>query len=213
MNAQTGCTCSILALLRPAMQDVALSLSQMVGREIECRDGGVEITSPREKLALADDPGAEVVGILVQAEGGLVERGILILPLADALRLVGLLLGRAAEQKDVPAELQRAALAEMGNVAVASFLNVLARSLGRVLLPCPPTVVVDRLQTIAEVHVAQAATADEQVIFAATLEDATGELTMHFWVLPQGTMADVQGDLAGRTPTRGYHGYSDDRGR
>ena len=180
-------------LLQAAMQNVERGLSRMVGRSIG-------ITAPRlEKVPIAQlatcigDPEAETVGVYLLLTGDLQGQAILLLPLDSALNLAGKILGTSPGKKDL-GELERGALAEVGNLMVSYFLNAMAELLGRPapLYPSPPAVMVDMLGAMLNMVVTPvAAMSDHLLVVTCNLHTLTSvdegpdeNIPIHFWLVP-----------------------------
>src|SRR5262249_39686268 len=66
----------------------------------------------------------------------------------SAAALLDILLSRAPGTGTVDSEMERSGLQETGNILASSFLNALARWMGKILLPSVPTVVIDKRDTV-----------------------------------------------------------------
>jgi chemotaxis protein CheC len=138
--------------------------------------------------ASVGDPIDEMVGIYLQIKGDMGGQALLILPRTSALNLVSLLMrlppGTIAELGEV----ERSALAEVGDVMVSYFLNAVAGLTGRPLLPSTPTVVVDMLANVLDVFVAPEDDRNgELMVMETVLNDTEGLVQAYFWILPDFT--------------------------
>ncbi|MEE8392426.1 MAG: hypothetical protein V3S14_16730 [Anaerolineae bacterium] len=134
------------------------------------------------------DPMAEMVGVCLQMKGDMAGQALLILPKASALNLVDLLTKLPPGTTTSLGDMERSALAELGDVMVSYFLNAVAGLTGRPLLPSTPTVLVDVLTNVLDVFVASEDEKDgELMVMETILSDAEGLVHARFWVLPDFT--------------------------
>jgi chemotaxis protein CheC len=183
--------------LRTVMWRVACGLSNMVGRTISNGEPRVETVPLADVPVRAGGPEAEMVGIYLLIERGLRGQAIIILPLANALGLADLLMGNPPGTATYLGQVERSALAEVGNMALSYSLNAVAAHAGDIddlLRPSPPAVMVDMLGAILNVVVTPVAVVrDDLVIIEAELNDARDTVQARFWVLPDPT---IQGLVA-----------------
>ncbi len=173
--------------LRTVMWRMACNLSSMVGRTISNGNPQVEAVPLSQVAMRAGDLEAEMVGIYLVMQSGLRGHAILILPLTSALNLADLLMGEPLGTATYLGEMERSALAEVGNMAVSSFLNAVATNTGaaELLRPSPPAVMVDMLGAILNVIITPvAAVRDDLLIIETDLKDAKGIVQARFWMLP-----------------------------
>ncbi len=173
--------------LRTVMWRMACDLSNMVGRTISNGDPLVEAV-PLPQIAMrTGDLEAEMVGVYLVMQSGLRGQALLILPVTCALRLADLLMNEPLGTATYLGEMERSVLAEIGNMAVSSFLNAVATNAGaaELLRPSPPAVMVDMLGAILDVIVTPvAAVRDDLLIIETALRDAKGVVQVRFWMLP-----------------------------
>jgi chemotaxis protein CheC len=175
-------------MLRTAMWRVSHGLSVMAGRTISNDAPQVKKMSIPQVTAHANGPETERVGIYLVLSDGLHGQTILILSKVSAMRLVDLLISESPGTTTDLGILERSALAEVGNLAVSSFLNTVATHNPRVahlLRPSPPAVMVDMLGAILDVIVTPvAAVRDDLLIIETNFRDAAGAVRGRFWILP-----------------------------
>jgi chemotaxis protein CheY-P-specific phosphatase CheC len=176
---------STSGILHSAMRHVAHNLSDMLGRPIKIDTISLE-TVPIDYLeACCNDPEAETVGIYLLMDGDLSGEAILILCPEDAMYLADWLLETRPGTTTRLADMERSALAELGNQALSSFLNAIADLTGAPLRLSPPAVVVDMLAVIFEAVAMSADTADDQLsIIKTTFTNTESSVGINFWVLP-----------------------------
>ena len=84
--------------------------------------------------------------------------------------------------------LERSALAEVGNLTAAFFLNAVASMTGISARPTPPAVMVDMIGAILDIIVAATGGISEEVItFQAMFSYADRSVDADFWVIPDPT--------------------------
>lgn len=173
-------------LLFTAMQNAASGLSRMTGKPIT-------IDRPRARLVPISQignwvggPEAEMVGIYLLMTEQLPGQAVMMMPLNQALRLADLIMGLAPGSSVSLGDLERSALAEAGNIAVACFLNALGAMVGTEARPSPPAVIVDMLGAILDVVATSAASvSDNLLIVESAFNYPEGAIQVHFWVLPE----------------------------
>ncbi len=182
-------------MLRAAMWRVAHGLSSIVGRTISNDEPQIKRVPISQVTAHASGPEAERVGVYLVLQDGLHGQTILILPLVCALRLVDLLLGEQPGTTTDLGVIERSALAEVGNLAVSSFLNTVAAhnpETSNLLRPSPPAVMVDMLGAILNVIITPiAAVRDDLLIIETNFRDAAGAVRGRFWILPDPTVQSL----------------------
>ncbi|MBN1219097.1 MAG: chemotaxis protein CheC [Anaerolineae bacterium] len=172
-------------MLWVAMGRVVDNLSQLAGQVMEIDTLSVEAV-PLDRLLSTYPVDFEVqaVALYLVIEGDLSGEAVFILSPDDAMNLADWLLQRPGTTGQLDS-LERSALAEFANVALASFVNAVADLNGLALRLSPPTVVVDILAVILEAVALSAATiSDQAVIIKTDLINKDGSVRIQFWVLP-----------------------------
>jgi chemotaxis protein CheC len=210
-------TAKLAGVLETAMRNAAEGLSGMVGYTLHVLSFQVTTVPLTQMIAYAGDPEAETVGVYLLLKGDLCGQAILLLSPADARKLTELLtdapsgslirqpifdshgaIVEAAARPRKLSDLERSALAEVGNLMVSYFLNALAKSLGRPqpLLPSPPAVMVDMLGAVLGVVATPiAAQSDDLLAVACDLQAETSYglgtggaaermLQIRLWIMP-----------------------------
>ena len=110
------------------------------------------------------------------------------------INLADLMMGEEPGTTTELGEMERSALAEIGNITVSRFLAGVA-SLGEmadVLHPSPPAVMVNMLAATLDVIVTPiAAVRDDLVIIETAFKDGRGTVAGHLWVLPDPSILDL----------------------
>jgi chemotaxis protein CheC len=165
----------------------ATALSQMTGSRIMISVPRITISAledvPRE-IADGEEP---IAAVMVQMLGDLTGRALLVFPRPTALRLAHLMLRRAHDPNAAFGEIEQSALKEAGNILSAAYLNALSDFLGLMLLPSPPSLVVDMSGAVLTTAYAQFG-AERDVLFAVETQflfgDAEDHLRGYFLLLP-----------------------------
>ena len=179
-----GSISQLATLVRAAVQNATRGLSDMVGCHIITGTSEARVVSFGE-MADFGDPESAMVGIYLLMKGDLNGQAILIFPLASALNLADLLMDDPPGTATSLGEMERSALAELGNLTVSYFLNAMSALTGKPLRPSPPAVMVDMLGTImAVIATSAAAVSDDLLIIETILQEPEGSVQGRFWVMP-----------------------------
>lgn len=173
--------------LGQVMWQVVSGLSEMTGQSINNDAPQVEKVPIAQVPTRVGDPETEMVGVYLVIGGGLSGQAILILPLNSALNLVDLLMGDPPGTSTELGDMERSALAEIGNMTLSYFLNATATlaDAAEMLQPSPPAVMVDMLGAILDVIVTPVgAVRDDMLIVDTGFEDSAGNVHGYFWVMP-----------------------------
>ena len=175
-----------VTILQAAMDHTASNISGMVGRPVTIDVLQVKAVPISQINTYAGAPETETAGIYLLIEGDLQGQAILMLPLADALHMVDLLMDEPPGSTTSLDSLGRSALAEVGNVTLAGFLNEMAEFTGLESRPSPPVVIVDMLGAILNVVLTPvAAVSDNLLIVETVFKETERTVQAHFWVLPE----------------------------
>jgi chemotaxis protein CheC len=143
----------------------ATALSQMTGSRIMISVPEITIASledvPQE-IADAEEP---IAAVMMQMLGDLTGRSLLVFPRPTALRLAYLMLRRPMTANATFGELEQSAVKEAGNILSGAYLNALSEFLGLMLLPSPPSLVVDMSAAVLSTAYAQFG-AERDMVFA-----------------------------------------------
>jgi chemotaxis protein CheC len=172
-------------ILHTAIRHVAYNLSEMIGRAVKIDRLTIE-TIPINRLESSClNPESEAVGIYLLIDGDLSGESILVFCPDDAMYLADWLLEVRPGTTTRLGDIERSALAELGNQALSSFLNAIADLTGAPLRLSPPAVIVDMLGVIFEAVAMSADTAsDDLLIIKTSLVNTDSSLRFQFWVIP-----------------------------
>jgi chemotaxis protein CheC len=155
------------------------ALSSMLGRVVDISVPKARVLSFAEAVEATGPPESEVTGIVLGVTGELIATVLLLVPPADAGRLVSIL------GVDPAGELAASALGEIGNVVGTSYLNALARMTGIEMEPTPPATATDMLGAIVEsVLAGHAVGGDVALLLDSALEVEGEDCSVSFVLVP-----------------------------
>jgi chemotaxis protein CheC len=121
----------------------ATALSQMTGSTIMIKVPAISVASMEELPAQFSAEEEPVAAVLMHMLGDLSGRTLLVFPRPTVMRLVELMLRRPIGSSMALGELEASAIKEAGNILSGAYMNALSDFLGMLLLPSPPTLVID----------------------------------------------------------------------
>lgn len=158
----------------------ATALSQMLGREVDLSVPRALALPLADAVDTAGDPADTVTGVALQVEGEIEGIVLLLVREAGAVNLCKLL------GVDAGTEVGDSALAEIGNILGASYLNALASMTGLELMPSPPRVVSDLVGAIVSTVLAQTIAHGDTALVLDSELNITGEpCAISFMLLPE----------------------------
>lgn len=155
---------ALQAAIREAAENSARGLSTMVDQRIDLVDARVETKPVWSLHSLFGEPGVEVVAILLGITGDIEGHIALALSTGAAADLVEMLCGEGYGLGADLDPMAQSALGEVGNLVGSFFLNVLADASGLLMMPTPPTVIVDMGGAILDAVLAMLWGEGEQVM-------------------------------------------------
>jgi len=173
------------SVAKEGLTNAATGLSTMVGTNLRVDNPCVKMINVKEIPVALGGPENEAVGIYLKSEGDMSGHFMLVIPYIKALELVDMLMevppGTTAEL----GSLERSALAEVGNLTTAFFLNAVAALTGVAARPTPPAVMVDMVGAILDVIVAATGGIGDYVLtFQASFICKDRSVQSDFWVIP-----------------------------
>jgi chemotaxis protein CheC len=120
----------------------ATALAQLAGARIAIDVPKVYISPLLDIVNRASVPGQDVVVVSMRVLGDLVGQILFVMHPKGAGELLDILLRRPQGTSTVNGTMERSGLQETGNILASSFLNALARWMGKILLPSVPTVAI-----------------------------------------------------------------------
>ncbi len=121
----------------------ATALSQMTGSTIMIKVPAISVFSLEDMPAQFSVEEEPVAAVLMHMLGDLSGRTILVFPRPTIMRLAELMLRRPMGSSLALGELESSAIKEAGNILSGAYMNALSDFLGMLLLPSPPTLVID----------------------------------------------------------------------
>jgi len=173
-------------ILEAAILHVAQNLSMMTGRKITIEDPSLEVIPFSEIIEKGGSPEAETVGVYLLIEGDLSGQSLLVFGIQDALYLVDMMMGDEPGTATEMDDLAQSAMAEIGNVSLASFLNVLSDKVGKSTVPSPPAVIIDMAASIMQTVMMNSImySTEYLIILNSVFKDEGRVIQASFWVLP-----------------------------
>lgn len=180
-----GSVSRVEIMVSAALLNAARGLSELLNRPITTGTVQARVVNFGEMFTSVGHPESEMVGVYLKMQGDLGGQAMLMLPLSSALNLADLLLDETPGTSTSLGEVESSALAEVGHLMVAYFLNAMAVLTGKPMRPSPPAVMVDMLGSILSVlATAVGVESDELMIIETILQDVEGLIEARFWVLP-----------------------------
>lgn len=194
---------SIIPLIRKMAKDginhAINGLSEMVGAELTSSDPAVSFVPVLKVPMLLGGPETEAVGIYLTAEGEMAGQFMLILPYENALEMIDLIMFEPPGTTKELESLGRSALAEVGNLTGAFFLNSLASVTGRKTTLSPPEVLFDMVGAILNIIVAKSAESVDRVIMIRTnIHRGNQDVQANFWYVPDAQAIEAFTELAAK---------------
>jgi chemotaxis protein CheC len=173
------------SLARLGVQHAIGGLSQMVGEELNYTEPMLYSVPVMKVPEFSGGPENEAVGVYLRASGEASGQFLLILPIVKALEFNDMLMSEPPGTTQELDDMGKSALAEMGNLAGAFFLNSIAQITGLETLPSEPAVMFDMVAAILDVIVATSAEkVDEVVIIKTNIIHGEREVQTDFWYIP-----------------------------
>src|SRR5918912_13220 len=126
----------------------ATALSQMTGGTIMISVPTITISALEDVPSQIMDSEEPIAAVLMHMLGDLTGRTLLVFPQPTAVRLTALMLRRPVGPSREFGTLERSAIKEAGNILAAAYMNALSEFLGMMLLPSPPSLLIDASMAI-----------------------------------------------------------------
>jgi chemotaxis protein CheC len=121
----------------------ATALSQLTGSTIMIKVPNITVASIEELPSQFTPEEEPVAAVLMHMLGDLSGRTMLVFPKPTVMRLAELMLRRPVGSSTAFSELETSAIKEAGNILSGAYMNALSDFLGMLLLPSPPSLVID----------------------------------------------------------------------
>jgi chemotaxis protein CheC len=173
------------AIAKEGLSSAANGLSTMIGTTLTVKDPCVKVVPVKDIPSALGGPEKEAVGIYLKAEGDMSGHFMLVVPYDKAMEMVDMLMEVPKGTTTSLGSMERSALAEVGNLTAAFFLNAVAAMTGVSSRPTPPAVMVDMIGAILDIIVAATGGISEDVLtFQAMFSYADRSVDADFWVIP-----------------------------
>lgn len=165
----------------------ATALSQMTGSTIMIKVPAINVSS-MEDLPPQFIPDEEpVAAVMMHMLGDLSGRTLLVFPKPTVMRLAELMLRRPIGSSVALGEMETSAIKEAGNILSGAYMNALSDFLGMLLLPSPPTLVIDMSAAVLTSAFGEFATDADSILCVESefiLTDINQSLRGFFLLLP-----------------------------
>ena len=121
----------------------ATALSQMTGSTIMIKVPAISVAGLSELPAHFSPEEEPVAAVMMHMLGDLTGRTLLVFPKPTVMRLAELMLRRPIGSSVAFSEMETSAIKEAGNILSGAYMNALSDFLGMLLLPSPPSLVID----------------------------------------------------------------------
>lgn len=121
----------------------ATALSQMTGSTIMIKVPAISVAGLSELPAQFSPEEEPVAAVMMHMMGDLTGRTLLVFPKPTVMRLAELMLRRPIGSSVAFSEMETSAIKEAGNILSGAYMNALSDFLGMLLLPSPPSLVID----------------------------------------------------------------------
>ncbi|MGV3709789.1 MAG: chemotaxis protein CheC [Gemmatimonas sp.] len=165
----------------------ATALSQMTGTTIMIKVPAINVSS-MEDLPPQFIPEEEpVAAVMMHMLGDLSGRTLLVFPKPTVMRLAELMLRRPIGSSVALGEMETSAIKEAGNILSGAYMNALSDFLGMLLLPSPPSLVIDMSAAVLSSAFGEFATDADSILCVESefiLTDINQSLRGFFLLLP-----------------------------
>ncbi len=165
----------------------ATALSQMTGNTIMIKVPAISVASVEALPAQFSSSEEPVAAVMMHMLGDLSGRTLLVFPKPTVMRLAELMLRRPVGSSVAFSELETSAIKEAGNILSGAYMNALSDFLGMLLLPSPPTLVIDMSSAVLTSAFAEFAPEPDDVLCVESefvLVDMQQTLRGFFLLLP-----------------------------
>jgi chemotaxis protein CheC len=155
------------------------SLSGMLGRPVDISVPSAAALTFGDAIDMIGSPEEEVTGVVLGVAGEMEGIVLMLIRVADAAGLCGLL------GVDADSEMGQSALAEIGNIVGTAYINALAQMTGLEIEPSPPQAATDMLGAIvASVLAGVAGAEDVALVLDSDLGVEGEDCSLSFLMVP-----------------------------
>ncbi len=165
----------------------ATALSHLTGSTVMINVPAISVASMEDMPAQFAADEEPVAAVLMHMLGDLSGRTMLVFPRPTVMRLAELMLRRPLGSSLALGELESSAIKEAGNILSGAYMNALSDFLGMLLLPSPPTLVIDMSTAVLTSALGEFATDPDAILCVESefmLTDVQQTLRGFFLLLP-----------------------------
>lgn len=171
-------------------QNAATVLSTMLNQKVTISLPSISVVKLSNLQEHIDDTIAAMV--IFQIKGQVTGGGSLVLhvPKPSILRLSHIMLGQPENDREID-EMDKSMLHEVGNIMMSSYLDACATLLSIILLPSPPSMIIDMAHAILESIIATHEVddnADQVLFFKTEMICADEDIDAELFLLPSRTL-------------------------
>ncbi len=155
-------------LVKKGMTNAISGLSKMVGMEFYTNSVNIRKLPARDMPDVLGGPEKMVIGVYISFSGASNGHILLAHQPEFAYTILDMLMGNPRGTCRSLDEMSESALGEMGNITGTFFLNAIADSLGVLLNPSPPLVIVEMAGAILDIALAEILAERDDVFIAET---------------------------------------------
>ena len=165
--------------------NAATAISKMVRKKIEMSVPEIKLVPVTQVASIMGGSEALVVGVYCSIIGELSGEFLLTFPRESAFALSEKLLSKKTGETKLLEELERSALEETGNILAATFVNALAKIIGKDLLISVPRLAYDMAGAIIDfVLIELAEVAEYALVLEIVFHDIPETVRGKFFILP-----------------------------
>jgi chemotaxis protein CheC len=182
---QSPITSLLEQITKEGVKNAVRVLSKLVGEELAVSEPDMRLVPFIEIPNIVNGPETKAVCIYLQIEGIISGQLLMIAPYLKAIELIDLLMSNPKGTTKVISDVERTALAGLGNISASSFLNAIALSTGIVLRTSTPAVIVDMVGVIMDIILATSENLSDMVLLIQTkVMRNDHETQADLWIVP-----------------------------
>jgi chemotaxis protein CheC len=172
-------------LVSRGISNALSGLAQMIGCDLQVTSLDLKWLPAQNVIDMLGGPEVTVVGIYLTLEGDATGHIMMLHDTKIAFQLIDMQLGMPKGSTETLDEMSYSVLGEMGNITGSFFLNALADSTSLVLMPSPPSVIIDMVGAVMTVPLSLIMEeSDNALIVKANFSANDQDLEGTFMVMP-----------------------------
>ncbi len=172
-------------LVSRGISNALSGLAQMIGCDLQVTSLDLKWLPAQNVIDMLGGPEVTVVGIYLTIEGDATGHIMMLHDTKIAFQLIDMQLGMPKGSTETLDEMSYSVLGEMGNITGSFFLNALADSTSLVLMPSPPSVIIDMVGAVMTVPLSLIMEeSDNALIVKANFSANDQDLEGTFMVMP-----------------------------